>query len=214
MTFGERVRNRRLSLNNLSQEDLAKLVGYNVRSAIHKIETNKANIRISDLELYATALNTSPEYLMGWVEDPEIKHDDIYKNVNIFEKIPVVGNVAAGNGVYADNDILFYEQVPKTWIDSNYNYVLLKVFGDSMCPKFEEGDLLLVRIQDTITSGDFGVAIIDGDQGVVKKIFYDKNCIELVSINPNYQSRIFVNEDMNRVRIFGTVKKCIRNINI
>lgn len=214
MTFGERVRNRRLSLNNLSQEDLAKLVGYNVRSAIHKIETNKANIRISDLELYATALNTSPEYLMGWVEDPEIKHDDIYKNVNIFEKIPVVGNVAAGNGVYADNDILFYEQVPKTWIDSNYNYVLLKVFGDSMCPKFEEGDLLLVRIQDTITSGDFGVAIIDGDQGVVKKIFYDKNCIELVSINPNYQSRIFVNEDMNRVRIFGTVKKCIRNINM
>ena len=214
MTFGERVRNRRLSLNNLSQEDLAKLVGYNVRSAIHKIETNKANIRISDLELYATALNTSPEYLMGWVEDPEIKHDDIYKNVNIFEKIPVVGNVAAGNGVYADNDILFYEQVPKTWIDSNYNYVLLKVFGDSMCPKFEEGDLLLVRIQDTITSGDFGVAIIDGDQGVVKKIFYDKNCIELVSINPNYQSRIFVNEDMNRVRIFGAVKKCIRNINI
>lgn len=214
MTFGERVRNRRLSLNNLSQEDLAKLVGYNVRSAIHKIETNKANIRISDLELYASALNTSPEYLMGWVEDPEIKHDDIYKNVNIFEKIPVVGNVAAGNGVYADNDILFYEQVPKTWIDSNYNYVLLKVFGDSMCPKFEEGDLLLVRIQDTITSGDFGVAIIDGDQGVVKKIFYDKNCIELVSINPNYQSRIFVNEDMNRVRIFGAVKKCIRNINI
>lgn len=221
MSFGQRVRKRRLSFEDFTQEKLAKIIGHNGRSAINKIEMDRVSVKLDDLELYARALRTSPEYLLGWVNNPDLTHEDIFKNVEsslvttsneTLEEIPIIGKVAAGNGAYADNDIVGYERVPSSWIKGSYQYVLLTVTGDSMYPKFEDGDLLLIRVQDVINSGDFGVALVDNDQGVVKKIIYDNNHIELVSVNPSVPPRRFDKSEMNRVRIFGVVQKCIRNV--
>jgi len=66
MTVGERIKQRRLELN-LSQDELAKKVGYKSRSSINKIELAR-DLPLKKVEVMANALDTTPSYLMGWTD--------------------------------------------------------------------------------------------------------------------------------------------------
>jgi transcriptional regulator with XRE-family HTH domain len=66
MNVGERIKQRRLELG-LSQDELAKKVGYKSRSSINKIELSR-DLPLKKVELMAKALDTTPGYLMGWIE--------------------------------------------------------------------------------------------------------------------------------------------------
>ena len=79
MTFGERVKYRREMLVDFSQEKLAKMVGYEGRAAINKVEKGIVKVPQDKVEEYARALKTSPAYLMGWVDDPELTHEQTLK---------------------------------------------------------------------------------------------------------------------------------------
>lgn len=79
MTIGDRIKKRRESFIDFSQEKLAKMVGYSGRSSINKIELNKGKVDIDMIVPFAKALKTSPAYLMGWVDDPELTHEETLK---------------------------------------------------------------------------------------------------------------------------------------
>ena len=66
MTVGERIKSKRLELN-MSQDELAKKVGYKSRSSINKIELAR-DLPLRKVEKMATALDTTPAFLMGWEE--------------------------------------------------------------------------------------------------------------------------------------------------
>lgn len=68
MTVGDRIKQKRIELN-LSQDELAKKVGYKSRSSIQKIESAR-NLPLPKVEKMALALECTPSYLMGW-EDEE-----------------------------------------------------------------------------------------------------------------------------------------------
>ena len=70
LKLGTRIRNRR-ELLKMSQEMLAQAVGYKSRTSIHKIECGQTDLPQSKIMEIAKALNTTPEYLMGWVPTPE-----------------------------------------------------------------------------------------------------------------------------------------------
>ena len=72
MTVGEKIKQKRLELN-LSQDELAKKVGYKSRSSIQKIECAR-KLPLDKVELMASALGCTPAYLMGW-EDEDIMED-------------------------------------------------------------------------------------------------------------------------------------------
>lgn len=67
MTIGERIKQKREELN-MSQDELAKKVGYKSRSSIQKIEVAR-NLPINKVEKMAAALDCTPGYLMGWEDD-------------------------------------------------------------------------------------------------------------------------------------------------
>lgn len=71
MTFGERVKIKR-ELLGLSQEELANKLGFKSRSSINKIEKDINDVTQSVVVKLATALETTPAYLMGW-EDEEVE---------------------------------------------------------------------------------------------------------------------------------------------
>lgn len=75
MQIGDRIKARRESLGDFSQEKLAKMLGYSGRSTINKIELNKSKVSQDMVEKFAIALKTSPAYLMGWVDNPELTHE-------------------------------------------------------------------------------------------------------------------------------------------
>jgi len=71
MTIGDRIRIRREQLQ-LSQDDLAKKLGYKSRSSINKIELGGQNLTQSKIKAIADALDTTPSYIMGWEEQIDL----------------------------------------------------------------------------------------------------------------------------------------------
>ena len=82
MDLGKRIKARREELN-LSQDELAKILGYKSRSTINKIEVGRNDITQHKIVAFAKALQTTPAYLMGWVdnENAEIKKNDILTDI-------------------------------------------------------------------------------------------------------------------------------------
>ena len=65
MKIGQKVKNLRKSLG-LTQKELAEKCGYKSLTTINKIELGINNIPLDTIEKLATALQTTPSYLMGW----------------------------------------------------------------------------------------------------------------------------------------------------
>lgn len=68
MTIGQRIKLRREELG-LSQEELAKRIGYKSRSSINKIELDLYSLKQSKIKSIADALSTTPSFIMGWDDD-------------------------------------------------------------------------------------------------------------------------------------------------
>ena len=75
MKIGERIKYRREQLG-LSQDELARRLGYKSRSSINKIENDASGLPQSKIVAIANALQTTPSYIMGWQEEQK-KNDAI-----------------------------------------------------------------------------------------------------------------------------------------
>lgn len=201
-TLGDRIKKRRINMG-LSQQQLADIVGYSSKTTICRFESNNENtirnVKLSKINEIANALKTSVAYLMGWTE-----------NEGNTVTVPILTPAAAGLGKYADNEIIGYETIPSEWVNPYDEYRLIQVDGDSMCPKFEDKDYVLVRKQEVVDSGSYAVVLIDNEESVIKKITYGDGWVELISCNPKYEPRRFEGSEVQRITIFGLVKRIIR----
>lgn len=73
MTIGGRIKARREELG-MSQEELARKIGYKSKSSINKIELDVQQLRQSKIKAVADALSTTTNYIMGWDSDSDIDH--------------------------------------------------------------------------------------------------------------------------------------------
>jgi repressor LexA len=100
--------------------------------------------------------------------------------------LPLVGKVAAGNPILAQENIGEYIPVSSSLFGAKKADFALKVKGDSMTgDHILDGDIIIARSQNTADNGDIVVALI-GDEAVVKKIYRSKDKVELRSSNPAY----------------------------
>lgn len=126
--------------------------------------------------------------------------------------VPLYENVSAGFGALAINDIVDYVPIFIPNPHEAAETLCIKVKGDSMFPKIEEGDIIQVHKQDSVDSGDIAVVLLDGEDGLVKKVIYGDTWIELHSINPYYKIMRFNGADVLRVRVLGKVNKIIKEV--
>lgn len=212
--IGKRIESARTDLN-LTQEDLAKELGLN-KSTIQRYETGQVKkIKIPVIDAMAKILKVSPEWLSDKSDNREARSMDISSNADFLPKseirmIPVFETVSAGFGAYASNEIIDYMPI---YIESDYEAketLCIKVKGDSMYPKIEDGDIVQVHKQDMVDNGQIAVVLLDGEEGLVKKVYIEKDYIELISINPEYPPKRFEREEMNRINIVGLVRKIIK----
>lgn len=126
--------------------------------------------------------------------------------------VPVLESVSAGLGAIAMNDVIDYQPIYFTHPADSWDHICLKVKGDSMYPKIEDGDIILIRKQDSVDTGSLAVVLLDGDEGLVKRIEYGSGWIELHSINPMYKTVRFEGSDVSRIRIVGLVQKIIKSV--
>ena len=203
--LNERIKEMRIK-KGMTLFEVAEQIG--VRDAtVQRYESGEIkNIKYDIIVKLAQLFNCTPAFLMGW--ENEIQVSPI--NEEDFIMIPVVGRVAAGKGCYAEEDIESYEPTSKRLLTSDNKYMYVRVQGDSMMPRYLPNDLLLVQCQTSVDSGSYAVVLIDGEDGVVKKVNYGSDWIELVSENPHYPVRRFEGADVMRLRVIGLVKMMIR----
>ncbi|MBR3791377.1 MAG: helix-turn-helix domain-containing protein [Clostridia bacterium] len=189
---------------DMTLEDVARRIGV-AKSTIQRYEAGLiSSPKQPVLAAMAKAFNVKEEWLCGMSNDKETQSVEAFDDGMI--PIPVLGEVSAGMGKCANDNITGYIFEEKDSISDDCEYVYLKVSGDSMYPEFKDGDLVFVKCQPSVESGSYAVVMVDSELGMVKKVFYGNNFVELHSVNPMYPPKRFEGEDVLRVRVFGLVK--------
>lgn len=124
-------------------------------------------------------------------------------------EIPLLGSVAAGTGVLAEQHIDEYLPVPESFTGAG-NLFMLTVRGDSMVDLgIFDGDYVVVREQSTAEDGEVVVAGIPGEEATVKTLRRQGNRVVLVPANAAYAPMEFTADE---VTVFGKVVTVIRSL--
>lgn len=204
MTTGERIKQRRIELG-LSVDEVAEKLGKN-RATIYRYESNDIeNFPVGTLEPLAKILETTPAQLIGWHYD-DSENQNVNSNKSKAVKIPVLGDVAAGIPIEAVEDIIDFEEIDEE-LASKGEFFGLRIKGNSMAPRIQSGDVVIVRVQSDAESGDIVIAKVNGDDACCKKLQKHDEGISLISLNPEYEPMFFSKKDIADlpVHIIGKV---------
>ncbi len=132
--------------------------------------------------------------------------------------LPVIAKVKAGYGSeMIEIDSGEIQVIPRSIIGnkSEEELMVFLVDGDSMAPKFLEGDRVLVSRQTSVDSGDIAiVSYCDHESGTIKKVHYEAGCdyVDLIPLNPKYSPVRIQGEALEGVRVVGKVIYLFRKI--
>lgn len=150
--------------------------------------------------------------MMKSASEPSKKPErDVFSYENILPvqpfRIPLLGSVAAGEPIYSPED--FDVSIPiNAAVRCDY---ALRVKGDSMKPTYLDGDIVLIRKQNTIDDGRIAVVAV-GEEATLKHVYRTRNGITLVSDNLEYPPMPFVEEECDEIRIMGKPVAYLRGV--
>lgn len=205
-TIGDRIRNRRKDLG-LTQSSLGKRVGISA-PAISQLEKGESKAPSSEnLLSLANALNCSPNWLQNGIDTPaSIASVD-------FEQIPVLNvELSAGVGSYIEEEnIIDWVPISQDWIYDNHlakkDLAIVKVAGDSMIPRLQDGDMLLINTADRrATSGNIYAIEVEGELRVKRLMKRMDGSWAISSDNksdPAYQDEIISHHNLEQLRVIG-----------
>lgn len=177
----------------ITQQQLADKLKIS-RSTIGMYENGSREPDFETLELIADFFNINMDRLIGNL------------NPNIKRMIPVLGLVRAGIPMDAVEYIIDYEEISEDMARQG-EFFGLQIKGDSMEPRIKDGDVVIVRKQPDIESGETAIVLVNGDEATIKKVQKFNGGINLIPSNPAYDVMTFTNEQIEKlpVRILGKV---------
>ncbi len=192
MEFGDKLK-LLMKDNNLTHKKLAEELNLGA-STISSYVTNARQPNFEILMQIAKYFNVDANYLLGSNVEPVHLSEDVVK-------IPVLGCVSCGKMSLAEENIIDYIDIPREWQNKG-QYFALKLKGNSMSPKFLNGDIVVFKKQSIVDSGELAIVCIDDEsEATFKKVMIDKNKITLIALNPEYDPIYLDNK--KRVRILG-----------
>ena len=191
-----RLRLRREELG-LSQEQLAQRMGYRSKSSITKLEKGINDIPQSKLEELAAALETTPAYLLG-LDTPCLPPPG-FEPLPKMVKVPLVGSIACGTPILAEQNIESYIGVPAAWRAD----FALTCHGDSMSPTICDGDIVCIRCQPEVEQGEIAAVRI-GEEATLKHFHQQGDTVMLLADNAAVcPPMIYAGPQLNEIQIEG-----------
>lgn len=132
--------------------------------------------RIDKIELIANYFN---------IQKADLIEEHKTENKKNGVMVPVLGKVVAGIPLEAVEEILDYEEIPNDMAEQGEHFAL-QIKGDSMEPKYHDGDIVYVKTQKSVESGEIGIFCIN-DNVYIKKLECKDDKCHLISLNPNYE---------------------------
>lgn len=191
MEMGKRIQRLRTE-KGMTQEELGKLVGVQ-RAAVQKWESGlTTNLRRSVIQKLSDFFEVSPSYLMGMTD---------IKNIvpHTSKKVPLLGEIAAGVPILAEEECVAYIAVDKS-LQVDF---CLRVKGDSMIDaRIRDGDVVFVRQQPVVENGEIAVVLIDGE-ATLKRFYRNDGGVILKPENSKYRPRYYTEQDFKDIRVLG-----------
>ena len=173
-----------MSLNNKTQVDLINDLGFN-KSAVSTWCNGTRLPRMDKVDALAKYFGIRRSDLIEDKSESKIKPTTI----------PVLGSVPAGIPIEAIQDIIDYEEIDAATAAKG-EYFALQVKGSSMEPRICEGDIVIVRKQDDVESGEIAIVMVNGDNATIKRLLKYEDGIRLMPTNPAYEPLYFTNDEI------------------
>ena len=187
--FGERLKVA-LKNKNMKQSVLAYRLNVD-RSYITNWINGKYKPTEATQHKIAEVLNVSLSWLLG-IDTPANAPKP---------KVPVLGYVAAGIPIEAIEDILDYEDLSPEMVKDGSEYFALKIKGESMEPKISDGDVVIVRKQEDVDSGQIAIVGVNGEEATCKKVMKQEGGILLQPLNPTFATVFYTVEQIESIPI-------------
>ena len=199
MGFSNNIRFLRKQ-RNLTQEELAEMVGYKSFTTIQKWETGDSEPNMGVLRQLADIFHLSISELMETDLESKATSRPLPSNIILpsAHKLPIMGTICAGDGVVCEDD---YQGTFIVDIDVKADYCL-KVHGDSMIgANIYDGDIVFIsKSYDFIQDQIYAIERLDYNEASLKRVTQDGDTLILNPCNPEYHAMV---TDYEEVRIIG-----------
>lgn len=195
MNVGKRIAEK-MKEQGISQNRLSKLAQIS-QSGLSSIISGQVSPKENTLQAIAKALGCTVSELIG-----EIAPDIVRM---IPHAIPVIGDIACGEPILAEQNIEGYADLPEG-VHADF---ALRCKGDSMTPTFLNGDLVLIRRQPEVENGQIAAVSINGE-ATLKHVYMRESGLMLVADNPSYEPILAVPESDKQIIIHGLAVGYIR----
>lgn len=205
MKISEKIQRLRIE-NGMTQEEFSKIVGASNKT-ISTWEKGEKTPRLKYVQRICDHFGLDMHL---FVDDTNDVYNKITQGKNFpiditkLKKIPVLGRIAAGVPIYAEENIEGYTY---TDLNGGHEYFGLKVRGDSMdAAGIKDNYTVVVRRQDVVENGQIAVCLIDGEEATLKRFSQEGNIVTLMpqSTNPVHKPFVY-NLNETSVTILGLV---------
>ena len=185
----------------LKDKNVSKKTMFNdLKLNINSISTWKKRGTIpsaATVERIAEYLDVSVDYLLGKTDEKKpASESGSRKGV----KIPVYGTIAAGYPIEAIENVIDYEEITPELASTGEFFALL-VKGDSMEPKISSGDIVIIKKQPDVESGQIAAVLINGNEATLKKVVKHNDSLSLISNNSVYQPMTFSSKEVETLPV-------------
>lgn len=199
--------------NGMTQEDLSNLTGI-PQSTLSGYFAKRSTINVGNLQKIADALNVSKEDIdpirfKSQQQKPQSPNPDLSKYGIISlenrrtKKIPILGEIACGVPIYAEETYNDYVEVDE---DIKVDFAL-RTKGDSMIgDNIVDGDVVLVKKVSMVEPHEIAVVVIN-DEATLKRVKYDreKDILILEASNPSVPTKLYSGSELEQINILGKV---------
>lgn len=195
-----------LDERGMKPSDVAKATGVST-STLSAWKKGQYSPKQEKLKLIADYLDIDLPWLMGLTDNRT------QKSAVTEVRIPVLGQVRAGDcTTYAQEDVIDTIEISASLAKTG-EFFGLKIKGDSMSPILLNGDIVIVKRQQTAETGDIVIALVANENGICKRLIRKQDGITLKSINAEYGDFVYDNEQIKNlpVSVIGKVEEMRRS---
>ena len=208
--FKDRLREA-MEREGLKQVELARKTGISAPTISEWLKGSYL-AKQDKVSILAKALNVAPSWLMG-MDGTEEKAPQIAIDAGIATnkgavRIPVLSEIAAGVPIEAMNYALddadpdTWEEIPAEWLHGDRQYFALRVSGDSMEPKIEDGAIAIIERCYEFIDNRIMAVYVNGYNATLKRVrLKDNGMIMLEAFNPTYGAQIFTAEEIENLPV-------------
>ena len=212
-SVGKLIYDRRTELG-ITQKEVADFVGVSEATVSRWESGHIDNMRRDRIAALSKILRLSPLAIMG-IDDTDLSSrlpDMVPIDARTF-RVPIVGRVAAGRPIVADEEIVGYEYIDNKYSKDGHEYFGLRIVGKSMEPTIMDGDIVIVRRQNYVENGEIAIVLIDGEEATAKEVKESAEGLTLIGHNAAvYTPHFYSAEEVKNlpVQIIGRVVQSIR----